>query len=352
MAGTIIDKGNNKYLLRYMYNKKRYNKTVTATTPKKAEKMLDEWIYEIEHNQEQDKSTMYFNDFTKMWLNDYVYNNLELRTQEYYENLLKQNIYDYFNGYKLDEIKRNHIIEFINSLQTKYTKTSLRQYRNCLVTIFNYAIKLDILNSNPATLVDLPKGKIVEKKENVISEENLKNVIKLIDNDNIPLDRKLILKIALFGGLRRQEILALTIDDINAKENYISINKAISKSRRCGIYVKETKTKNSNRIVYLPSNIIKQILSLEVKKDNRLFEYDPDYISKWVYKWVKKHNLEHFSLHGLRHTTATTLIANGIDYKTVSAVLGHSNTSTTLNIYTHKVNSNIKKASEIFNNLT
>ena len=85
--------------------------------------------------------------------------------------------------------------------------------------------------------------------------------------------------------------------------------------------------------------------------NEKLFDVDMDYMSKWFYRWVKTNNLPHITLHGLRHTTATLLIANNVDYKTVSTMLGHSNTSTTLNIYTHAVDNNIKKASKVLENL-
>ena len=86
--------------------------------------------------------------------------------------------------------------------------------------------------------------------------------------------------------------------------------------------------------------------------DGKLFNYDIDYITKWFKKFLERNNLPPVTLHGLRHTHATLLIANGTDYKTVSAILGHSQTSTTMNIYVHKNEENIKQASKIFENMS
>ncbi len=343
MSGNIIDYKNGKYRLRYDYKGKTHAKTITCDNTKKLPKLLNDFIYEIEHS--DNTSSIYFNDFAKQWLNDYVYTNLELRTQEFYEGLLDNHIYNYFNGLRLNEIKRSDVILFLNELQDKYTKSTLKQYRNCLVTIFNYAIKLDLITGNPATLVDLPKGKVLNKKENVLQESDIKLLLEKLED--VDLEKKLIIKLALFGGLRRQEILALTKSDINFNENSISINKAVSKSKRSGVFTKAPKTAKSNRIVYLPENLIQKLKTLPNEK---LFDIDMDYMSKWFYRWVLKNNLPHITLHGLRHTTATMLISHNVDYKTVSSILGHSNTSTTLNIYTHKVDENIKNASKIFDN--
>lgn len=344
MAGSIIQKDNNKYLLRYMYNGKRYNKTITAESYKKATKMLNEFIYEIEHNEHEDKSSIYFNDFTQLWYNKYVEKNLSDRTQVYYKDLLVK-INTYFNGFSLSEVKRIDIINFLDTLTEKYAKPSIDKYKKCLITIFNYAIKCEMIQYNPATLITTPNGKEYHKKENVYSLEQVNLLLKTLEKED---NKKYVVMIALMCGLRRQEVLALNKEDIDFNKNIISINKAIVYDRVQQYKIGKTKTIGSNRIVYIP-----QELAMHLKEfpDGRLFNYSPDHISRWFHEFIKENNLPPLTFHGLRHTHATMLINNNVDYKTVSAILGHSQTSTTMNIYVHKNNMNIINAGKLFDNI-
>ena len=74
---------------------------------------------------------------------------------------------------------------------------------------------------------------------------------------------------------------------------------------------------------------------------------NPDSLTEWVSKFVRKNNLPHFSPHSLRHTHATILIANGVNIPTVSRILGHSSISTTTKVYAHAIQSADEIASEV-----
>ena len=65
----------------------------------------------------------------------------------------------------------------------------------------------------------------------------------------------------------------------------------------------------------------------------------PDTITSWFAKFIKKNNFPYVTLHSLRHTNATLMIAEGTDVCTVSRRLGHANTATTLNVYAHALKS-------------
>lgn len=343
MAGNITVLDNNRYKLRYSYKGKTYSKNIKADTRKKAEKQLTNFIYEIEHSKNNDTTNMYFNDFANIWFEQYVEKNLSAKTQLYYKGLLNPHITNYFNGFRLNEIKRIHIIQFLDSVNDKYTKASLDKYRKCLNTIFNYAIKCELLEINPCTLVESPKGKEHIKKANVYTLEQVQQLLQHLKQENI--DKQCIIELGLFCGLRRQEIMALNKDDLDFNDNSIAINKAMVYDPFIAFTEGKTKTAGSNRTVYMPQNLANK---LKTFPNGRLFPYNLDAITKWFKKFIKKNNLSPLTIHGLRHTHATLLIANGTDYKTVSSALGHSQTSTTMNIYVHKNTDNIKKASSFF----
>ena len=77
----------------------------------------------------------------------------------------------------------------------------------------------------------------------------------------------------------------------------------------------------------------------------------PDTISSWFSKFIKRNNFNYVTLHSLRHTNATLMIAEGTDVCTVSKQLGHANTATTLNIYAHALKSKDIEAANTLENV-
>lgn len=77
----------------------------------------------------------------------------------------------------------------------------------------------------------------------------------------------------------------------------------------------------------------------------------PDTVSGWFHDFIKRHNLPEATVHSLRHTNATLMIANGTDIKTVSKRLGHATVTTTGNIYTHAIKTADERAAETLDDL-
>lgn len=137
-----------------------------------------------------------------------------------------------------------------------------------------------------------------------------------------------------------------------------------------GVVTKETKTKKSSRTISIPSNLISLLKqykdywekekslhgNLWINTDRLFTTWDGknmagSTVAKWLRKFEEDNNLKLVTPHGLRHTNITMQLVNGVDIKTVSARAGHSNISTTLNIYTHYTSEADKKASNLINKL-
>ena len=146
--------------------------------------------------------------------------------------------------------------------------------------------------------------------------------------------------------------------DIDIKNGIVHVEKAILYTQRKGIYEDTTKTKQSRRAVYIPPEMIlllkewkieqcRQKLSLgdQWKESGKVFTSNdgsvmrPDTFASWFKRFVRQNKLPDIHLHTLRHTSATLLIANGVNIATVSGRLGHANKTTTLNIYSHAIQS-------------
>lgn len=141
-------------------------------------------------------------------------------------------------------------------------------------------------------------------------------------------------------GLRRSEICALEPSDI--KDNVVYINKALVQDENKNWVIKTTKTTESTRFVPIP----KEVADI-IKEQGYVFNGYPNAISNYIKRACKELEIEHFSLHKLRHYFATKLSSENVDIETLKFLGGWSSDYVLTNIYRHKVDEKIQKASEI-----
>ena len=181
----------------------------------------------------------------------------------------------------------------------------------------------------------------------VLSIANQKKIMRFVD-DNFTF-RNLGIFICLSTGIRIGEICALTWDDIDTENGVIHIRKTIQR-----IYVKENGIKKTELLIDTPKTatsmrdipMIKDLyeilkpLKKVVNNDyfvltNEATPTEPRTYRNYYKKLLDKLGIPPIKFHGLRHSFATRCIESKCDYKTVSVILGHSNISTTLNLYVH-----------------
>jgi integrase len=212
---------------------------------------------------------------------------------------------------------------------------------------------------NPAGRVKPPKVK--KKQAACYDEEQLTRLLAALEKDT--LKHKTLVVLALFTGLRRGELMGLEWQDVNLEEEVIEVRQASQYVPGIGRLTKEPKNETSARLVAVPPSIMalvkeyrKEWVESRLKVEDlwqgseRLFvTWDglpghPEWPSQWFSKFIQRHNLPPLPFHGLRHTAATMLINQGIPDKNISGRLGHSNISTTIDIYGHLLRSADKEA--------
>lgn len=345
MAGTIRKRGE-KYLLEFMYQGKRYSKTIEAKNDKEAKEQLVLFTTSIKDGKNPKKNITLYN-YSELWLDKYCMPKLREKTIKGYKDYLNNRILPYL-GYNtnLKDIKVYTIQEFLNSLTDDLTTTSIKKYKNLLSVMFNTAVKWQMLESNPCLYVDTPKGNDINKiKPTFLDEEEIERLLVCLKDEE--LKYQCIVRLALQCGMRRSEIIGLTWNDIDFRENTITINKAVSYVSGTGQFVSKTKNESSVRTIYASEDLLQLIQQLPKNSEYLFHNIHIDTITKWFNKFLVKHNLKHLRFHDLRHTHATILISKNIPMKVVSSRLGHSSINTTLNIYTHTLSSDDKKASQI-----
>lgn len=367
-------------------------------TPKQQEKALQSFIYEFEQRVKQGKylngEKIIFRDFAYKWLEEYAKHQLAVTTYDSYSTSLNKHILPLIGHYKLSQIKPLHLQGIYNKWIDEGLQPATVKKRHAIISvILKTAVQWQILDSNPCEKVQLPKANrdisdikyFTPEQVNIFLQalnEKYTATYKAhtrIDDTGKPYkvgeytetrgiqpQLRLFFILALFTGMRRGELIALTWADVDFDNNMISINKSTTVGAK-GVVNKGTKNKTSIRRVSVPASIMQ--LTKEYKKewntlklqlgnlwegDNHIFiqwngkQMYPDTVTHAFRDLLIKHNesdkvknnpaleLPLIPLHGLRHTNATLLIAsNKIDIKTIQSHLGHASSNTTLNIYAH-----------------
>lgn len=243
---------------------------------------------------------------------------------------------------------------------------TIQHYHRFISSVLSTAVEWQIIPYNPCGRVKAPK---VERTEaNCLDEVQAAELIKALDAE--PLRYKTLIMLLLYSGMRRGELCGLEWSDINFDYNLISITKSRLYLPDRGVFDDTTKNKSSERVIKIPQGMIDLLkeyklsqLQERLKLGDQWIESDkvftswngkpihPDTVSGWFSKFIKRNNLPAISIHSLRHTNATLLIASGTDIRTVANRLGHSSPTTTSNIYAHAIRSADEAAAERLNDI-
>lgn len=201
-----------------------------------------------------------------------------------------------------------------------------------------------------------PKSNI-EKNIYILTKKEQNKITDYVIN-NLS-SKNLGLLISLYSGIRIGELCALKWEDIDFKKSLICINKTMQRiyikdknNNTSKIIITSPKTKNANREIPINKNFLELLKKVKSSKNNYVLTGTEKYLEPRTYrkhfeKVLKELKIKHFNFHSLRHTFATNCISLGVDYKTVSEILGHSNVNITLNLYVHPRLSQKKKCIDL-----
>ncbi len=244
----------------------------------------------------------------------------------------------------------------------KLAPKTIRHYHTFLSSVMERAVKWGLIDSNPCHRVDAPK---TDKKETrCLTAQEAAQFLENLSQE--PLDIKVMFSMLLLTGVRRGELLGLEWSDIDFENATITIRRTSQYTSEKGIYTDTTKTEQSKRIIVIPQPLIRLLSEYKIDMLRKRFALGSQWVDsnrlfiKWngepmhpntpyalLHKLLSKYDLPIVSLHSLRHTNASIMIANGADIRTVSGRLGHSQTSTTLNIYAHLLQDANERAADI-----
>lgn len=296
-----------------------------------------------------------FADYMEQWL-DIIKSSVAVPTFASYSTTVKRVVAPYFREKEitLKNLTAKDIQEFYMKELQRVSASSVIHYHANIHKALKYAVKIDLIDVNPADKVERPK-----KDRYVGSFYDADEVNALFEAAK---GTKLELPI-LFGafyGLRRSEAIGLKWDAIDFEQNTITIRHTVTScdldGKRVLVASDTTKTKSSMRTLPLVPFMRERLLALkEEQQENRrlcgrsyIKDYigyvcvneigdliKPHYVTESFPKLLKANGLRHIRYHDLRHSCASLLLANGVPMKQIQEWLGHSDFSTTANIYAH-----------------
>jgi len=316
-----------------------------------------------------------FETFAQKWFAEYAALSLKQRTIASYEQLTKR-IYRSLGHMRLDKITPRHVQKFVLDLcggerndnrGGKLSPKTVKHHVALISTIYEYAIKQQIVHYNPCKAVTLPRPK--QKEREIYTIEEAQTILDLLDEEleKTPDKFKFVLffNLAMYSGARRGEILGAEYRDIDFESGIWEIKRSSAWHKDHGMIADSPKTKASERCIKLPAYILDMIQRFrehqnaekakigsqwvtqikginDVLCDNdRLFTQwqgmpmFPNSPETFFRRFCERHGLRYVNVHGFRHLAATCMVFAGTDVKTVQGVLGHSVPSTTMNLYLH-----------------
>lgn len=317
-------------------------------TQKEAKKAERELLLSVEENGFTDHSRKpTFKEVADLWLESYE-TTVKPTTYQNTKNYLEAIIENHFKDIRIDSVSVAMMQKIVIDLSKKYV--AYLSQLSIINRVFKYAVHLDIIQTNPVDRIIRPKQQKPRKEKIALTKEELKQFLTLAKKDVRPVLYTAWHTLA-YTGLRRGELLGLEWSDIDFENKTISVNKTLV-TVNGSLYTQSPKTKRSTRTISLDDATIQVLKNWKLEQKKQFFKngvkskdivitnikgsyLDFAYFRDELKKFLSAHNLKRFSVHSLRHTHASLLFEAGIEPKTISDRLGHSNIQTTLNMYTH-----------------
>jgi len=306
---------------------------------------------------------MTFEQFVPQWRKGYALENLGGNTRGHYMSVIKTHLMPEFGKVRLDQIKTLHLVTFFAGLKRKdgkpmATNTKLNVYK-AAKSIFDRAHDWKMIATNPMDGVQRPRADRQEKKEIRAQKKNFTTeeaVAVMKAMDTLPAQWRMYFMGAMISGLRRGEMLAIEWKDVDFEKGAIYVESQITLTEEGKKKEGELKTEESEGWIAMPSWYMDELKRYELhwkKEKMRCIDWkgkDKEYLfhsgegemyfpstptATWR-KFLKRNNIPHVKLHGLRHTAGMLLRESGADMKTIQERLRHTKLSTTMDIYTHE----------------
>lgn len=305
---------------------------------------------------------MQVQEFMENWLNKVIKGNVRLSSYAIYRGYVLNHINRHLGSLPLSSLKTEVLQDFVwklsNNESNRLCAKGVKAVFSMLSTAIQCAVEYEYILKNPCVKVRLPK----EKNSEIVifsrtEQERLEKTI--LDSGD---KRNIAVLICLYTGLRLGELCALKWENIDLESKCFKIKYSMTLIRdfegakKTKLVIDEPKTDKSKRLLPLPDFLCAILERLKTESAGGFVftmkngkPVQPRTL-QYIYKrLLSAAGINYRNFHSLRHTFATRAIELGIDIKTISEALGHSNSNITINRYTHSLMEQKKKMMYEFN---
>lgn len=312
-----------------------------------------------------------FQDYSDYALETKIRGGMKAKTASSYRDLLTR-INAEIGPLKLQDIRPDHLNRYYAKLaepgQNKLTggplsPKTIREHHRVISSILSLAVKEGLIPTNAAQRATPPK--VPKHEMDVFEADQLQAILQALEGE--PMKWRIVTTLLIATGARRGEIMGLRWENVDweNKRLYLCENRVYTKASGT---ISTTLKTGESRYVSVPASVLEllnvwkaeqaagcNMLGIEppayiaTHENGKLIH--PDGITDWLTKFSKRHGLPHIHPHAFRHTMASLLISEGVDVVTVSKRLGHAQTSTTLNVYSHVLAKSDERASDTLDDL-
>lgn len=293
------------------------------------------------------------------------------KTLERYKELATHHVRPHIGASRMQKLQTVHFAELYGKLQkakanggSGLAPRTVGHVHRLLHQVFGHAVKWQVITINPVALADPPR---VERTEvEILSPDQIKKLLTELRTQTLYPDLYPVAVMGISTGMRRGEMLALRWGDVDLDGGKLRVERSIEQTN-AGISFKAPKTKAGRRTVTIPPSIVAELRKHWTEQQKRRLilglgkagvddlvlsradasTWPPDSLTMEWARAIHVLKLPKVTLHALRHTHVSQLIAAGMDVVTVSHRIGHSNPTVTLGVYSHLFGNTDERAAAV-----
>ena len=369
--GTIRKRSDGRWEARIIIGHKNDGspmyKSAFAKTQRSALKQLHQLLDLYRDVDLTEECRMTLGEWMDKWLDEYMIFTVRESTLDSYRCLTENQVKRFIGEKQLSSLTTAELQKFYIKIKNEgrvkpnrdgsyeLADSMVRKIHMMLHEALDTAVSERLIAKNPTIGTTIPKNNYPEKL--VLGDEQLETFLEAIKHEEYWCD---FFYVEVMTGLRRGEICGLKWSDIDFEDKKLRIERSVAVKKGGGVSIGETKTQTGTRNIFMPPSVAQV---LQKRKQTAITEWVfPAFLNPEqpihpaaAYRKLKvilKHaELPMLRFHDLRHTFATHAMKGGVDAKTLSGILGHTNASFTLDTYTHVTSDMQKSASAVVGNM-